>query len=35
MNKSLKNKIVYETIDFVIFLVVFCITEAICYAKDN
>ena len=29
MNKSLKNKIVYETIDFVIFLVVFCITEAI------
>ena len=29
MNNSLKNKIVYETIDFVIFLVVFCITEAI------
>lgn len=33
MNKSLKNKIVYETIDFVIFLVVFlvvfCIIEAI------
>lgn len=29
MNKSVKNKIVYETIDFVIFLVVFCITEAI------
>ena len=25
MNNSLKNKIVYETIDFVIFLVVFCI----------
>lgn len=29
MNNSVKNKIVYETIDFVIFLVVFCITEAI------
>lgn len=29
MNKSLKNKIVNEAIDFVIFLVVFCITEAI------
>ena len=29
MNNPLKNKIVYETIDFVIFLVVFCITEAI------
>lgn len=29
MNNLLKNKIVYETIDFVIFLVVFCITEAI------
>ena len=29
MNNSLKNKIVNGTIDFVIFLVVFCITEAI------
>ena len=29
MNKSLKNKIVNGTIDFVIFIVVFCITEAI------
>lgn len=29
MNNSLKNKIVNEAIDFVIFLVVFCITEAI------
>ena len=29
MNKSLKNKIVYETIDFVNFIVVFCITEAL------
>ena len=35
MNNSLKNKIVYETIDFVIFLVVFCITEAISNYSAN
>ena len=29
MNKTLKNKIVNGTIDFVIFIVVFCIIEAI------
>lgn len=29
MNKSVKTKIVNGTIDFVIFLIVFCITEAI------
>ena len=29
MNKSLKTKIFNGTIDFVIFIVVFCITEAI------
>ena len=29
MNKTLKTKIVNGTIDFVIFIVVFCIIEAI------